>query len=67
MEIIRSPHDKLFGRVLSVKKNAVSLLRNILPESLQKHLMIEDIFFEKDSFIPRLPGQSFRVDQKNTA
>ncbi len=43
MEIIRSPHDKFFGRVLSVKKNAVSLLRNILPESLQKHLVIEDI------------------------
>jgi ABC-type phosphate transport system auxiliary subunit len=47
MEIIRSPHDKFFGRVLSVKKNAVSLLRNILPESLQKHLVIEDIFTVK--------------------
>jgi predicted transposase/invertase (TIGR01784 family) len=52
MEIIHSPHDKIFGRVLSVKKNAVSLLRNILPELLQKHLVIEEICFEKDSFIP---------------
>jgi len=41
MEIIHSPHDKFFGRILSVKKNAVSLLRNILPESLQKHLITD--------------------------
>ncbi len=49
---IQGPHDKIFKRVMTDRENAVSLLGNILPESIRKHLVLENIFYEKDSFIP---------------
>jgi len=53
MEIKHNPHDKVFKRVFSVKKNAVSLLRNMLPEDIQKHLALDEMTFEKESFVSK--------------
>ncbi len=53
MEIKHNPHDKVFRRVFSEKKNAVSLLRNILPEDIQKHLIFDEMTLEKESFVSK--------------
>ncbi len=52
MAIVHNPHDKIFKNVITDRENAVSLLRNILPESIKKHLSLEEIGYEKDTFIP---------------
>ncbi len=52
MYVIRQPHDKIFKRVMTDPENAVSMLKNILPAGIQKMLVLEDIRYEKDSFIP---------------
>ena len=52
MEKIQGPHDKIFKRVMSDRENVTSLLGNILPEAVRKHLVLEEIFYEKDSFVP---------------
>jgi len=49
----QNPHDKVFTRVFSVKQNAVNLLRNILPEQIQKHLSLDEMYFEKESFVSK--------------
>ncbi|HDR14306.1 MAG TPA: hypothetical protein ENN79_02235 [Desulfobacteraceae bacterium] len=49
---IQGPHDKIFKRVMTDRENAVSFLGNILAESIRKHLVLENIFYAKDSFIP---------------
>ena len=53
MAIVHNPHDKIFKKIATDRENAVSLLRNILPESIQKHLSLKEISYEKDTFIPR--------------
>lgn len=52
MERIQGPHDKIFKRVMTDRENAISLLGNILPEAVRKHLILEEIFYEKESFVP---------------
>jgi predicted transposase/invertase (TIGR01784 family) len=52
MERIQGPHDKIFKRVMTDRENAISLLGNILPEAVRKHLVLEEIFYEKESFVP---------------
>jgi predicted transposase/invertase (TIGR01784 family) len=52
MYVIRQPHDKIFKRVMTDRDNAISLLKNILPADITKMLSLEDIKYEKDSFIP---------------
>jgi len=52
MAIVHNPHDKIFKKVATDRENAVSLLQNILPESIQKHLSLREIGYEKDTFIP---------------
>ncbi|MGM0531724.1 MAG: Rpn family recombination-promoting nuclease/putative transposase [Thermodesulfobacteriota bacterium] len=53
MAKIHNPHDKIFKNVISDRDNAVSLLRNILPEPVQKHLALEEMQYEKDSYVPK--------------
>ena len=52
MERIQGPHDKIFKRVMTDRKNAISLLENILPEAVRKLLVLEEIYYEKESFVP---------------
>jgi len=42
MNGIQAAHDKVFKRVMT---------ENILPEAVRKHLVLEEIFYEKDTFI----------------
>ena len=50
---ILKAHDKVFNRVFTVKKNTVSLLRNMLPENIQKHLLFNEMTIEKGSFVSK--------------
>jgi predicted transposase/invertase (TIGR01784 family) len=59
MEKIQGPHDKIFKRVMTDRENAVSLLVNILPEAVRKHLVLEEIFYEKDTFVPAHLGNYY--------
>ena len=43
----------MFKQVFRVRENAVSLLRNILPEAVQKELDLELLYFENDSYVSR--------------
>ncbi|RQD60275.1 MAG: Rpn family recombination-promoting nuclease/putative transposase [Desulfonatronovibrio sp. MSAO_Bac4] len=52
MYVIRQPHDKIFKRVMTDRDNAISMLKNILPAGIKDMLVLEDIQYEKDSFIP---------------
>lgn len=52
MYVIQQPHDKIFKRVMTDRDNAISMLKNILPAGIKKMLILEDIRYEKDSFIP---------------
>ncbi len=53
MDIIHQPHDKLFERVFRVQENAVNLLQNTLPASIQSHLDLNGLYFEESSFVPK--------------
>ena len=53
MFVVNNPHDKIFKHMISDRENAVSLLENILPGSIQKHLSLEEIYYEKDTFISK--------------
>ena len=53
MFVVNNPHDKIFKHIISNRENAVSLLENILPGSIQKHLSLEEIYYEKDTFISK--------------
>ena len=53
MDIIHQPHDKLFERVFRVHENAVNLLQNTLPASIQSHLDLDGLYFEESSFVPK--------------
>ncbi len=52
MYIIRQPHDKIFKRIIADRDNAISLLKNILPANIREKLAIEEIRYEKDTFLP---------------
>jgi len=50
---ITNPHDKLFKEVYSNKTNAVSFLKNYLPEQILKITDLDSLELCKDSFIEK--------------
>ncbi|WP_144311570.1 Rpn family recombination-promoting nuclease/putative transposase [Desulfonatronospira thiodismutans] len=41
MHVIHGPHDKIFKRVMADRENAISLLKNILPDTRGYALAID--------------------------
>lgn len=53
MEKTPKIHDNTIKYFLSDRKNAISVIRALLPEKIQEHLDLEKIRYEKDTFIPK--------------
>jgi hypothetical protein len=53
METKPKIHDNIIKHFLSDHKNAISVLRAMLPPQVQEHLELESIRYEKDTFIPK--------------
>lgn len=51
MERIQGPHDRIFKRAMADRENAISPLVVILSEAVRKHLVLEEIFYEKEGFV----------------
>lgn len=69
IDFINNPHDKFFKETFTQKDNAVSFLKNYLPEDIQELINPEEIKIEKDSFISEELKECFsdilyRVDFK---
>lgn len=48
---MNNPHDKFIKDTLTKKENAVSFLKNYLPQEIKDKINPEDIEIEKDSFV----------------
>ena len=59
MELKNQPHDKIIRYFLDDPQNAINVIRNTLPEKLHKHLDIESISYEKDTFLPKHLSQFY--------
>ncbi|WP_084591010.1 Rpn family recombination-promoting nuclease/putative transposase [Desulfonatronovibrio magnus] len=46
-------HDNTIKYFLSDRKNAISVIRALLPKKVQEHLDLDKIRYEKDTFIPK--------------
>jgi len=53
MADITNPHDKFFREVWSRQEIAVDFLANYLPEDVSKHLLLDTLEIQKDSFIEK--------------
>ncbi len=53
MADITNPHDKFFREVWSRQDIAVDFLANYLPEDVSKHLQLDTLEIQKDSFIEK--------------
>ena len=61
MFVVNNAHDRIFKHIISDRENAISLLKSLLPDNIQKHLSLEEIIYEKDTFVPK-PLQEYFSD-----
>jgi predicted transposase/invertase (TIGR01784 family) len=47
----RSPHSEFFVNVIGRRENALDLLKQVLPESIQRHLVLDSLDIEKGSYV----------------
>ena len=53
MSKIKQAHDKIFKNVFSDRKNALNLLGNFLPANILNRLDLEQMVYEKDTFVQK--------------
>lgn len=47
----RSPHSEFFVNVIGRRENALDLLKQILPKTIQRHLVLDSLVIEKGSYV----------------